>query len=98
MLASLMLLTALLTLTTGAHAADKPSLLGRLRGIFETGENGKSKIEGQFRLPLSAPDPRLRPAIFDFLFSFREAELAERGGFEPPVRVNPVRQFSKLLV
>ena len=24
--------------------------------------------------------------------------MAERGGFEPPVRVYPVRQFSKLLV
>jgi len=25
-------------------------------------------------------------------------KLAEQGGFEPPVRVYPVRQFSKLLV
>ena len=28
----------------------------------------------------------------------KHLKLAEQGGFEPPVRVYPVRQFSKLLV
>ena len=36
--------------------------------------------------------------FLDLFIHYYRGRMAEEGGFEPPVRVYPVRQFSKLLV
>ena len=84
--------------TSSAHARQPGGAGDRPMRAIPIGAGSKPRpLRGLALGPVRSAGPARRAARNEHA-PLTRGGLAERGGFEPPVPVNPVRQFSKLLV